>query len=392
VDEAAPGDDCWRLLVVVEKAFDRDPQPTARPPYAASPNARPRSSRYWASPILIHPDGRRTDLYGCQDKAQKRPAPARDQPLTLKLLAKKIVEWFDLASIRVESLPDASEAQVIVVLALPAALLTSRRLQECLGWVRKSCRADAALAERQPPPIVLACTEIHQATLTAQWLDSDRAARNISRAIVRRCAAPEGRLRALNWWMYHDAPDQHEAAPTGRPDREPLPRHFAGEEALGRVHPGCDLENRSKPLRVAESGNGDDQPHALLLNWRQDLPNQPYDKRLKRILQAGLPLFLLESPGLVSQPGQPQPPKEGSEHPFDGLLRRSYGEVIQTVCKHHKRLDRPDGPNGGREWHYVRHSLLYWDDHRCRQPFGAAPALGGTAGTRSDQFDASLLH
>lgn len=375
VDEACPIDHCWRLLVIVERPFAWNPQATAEPFYGASP-------------LLIHADGRHY-------KDPSWPESATGQPLTLKALARSIVCWFDQASLWVEDRSDGAEAQVIVVLALPVALLTSRRVHACLGLVRQRCRADADGVERQPPPIVLACEEIQQATLTscqatltpaADWLSADRAARNISRAIISRCAAPSGQLQALNWWMYHDAHDQAEPGPQHGPDCGPRPRHFAGDGVMGRVHPARDLENRSKPLRVAESGNGDDKPHALLLSWRPDLPPEPFGTRVRRILKAGVPLFLMDSPGLLSQLDQQQPELDGTEHPFDGLLRCSHGELIHTVCKHHRMLDRPAQAHGAREWDYVRHSLLYWDDHRCRRPLGAAPAPGGTVGSRSDGF------
>jgi hypothetical protein len=187
--------------------------------------------------------------------------------------------------------------------------------------------------------------------------------------------------------MYHDAADQAEPAAQGRPAVEPQPRHFAGDEAKGRVHPGRELENPSRRLRVAESGNGDDKPHALVLSWWHDLPPEPFGTRMRRILKAGVPLFLMDSPGLVSQLDQQQLDSDGFDHPFDGLLRCSHGELIHRVCKHHRQLDRPAEANASREWDYVRQSLLYWDDHRCRRPLGAAQASGGTAGSRSDGLE-----
>lgn len=369
VDEADPIDDFWRLLVVVENDSKKNPSSKSKPLYNASP-------------IAIHTDGRRFS-------EQKWPEFATDKSYTLETLAPLIVAWFYQASKRVlEFLPYGAEAQVIVVLALPVDLLSSRRMHEFLGLVRQCCRSDADGVDRQPPPIFLTCMEIQQATPTsfADWLSADLTAQNISRAIISRCAVPAGWVQSLSWWLYHDAPDQAVPSPQHGPDCGPRPRHFAGEGAMGRVHLACDLENRSKPLRVAESGNGDDKPHALLLSWRPDLPPERFGTRVRRILKAGVPLFLMDSPGLLSQLDQQQPELDGTEHPFDDLLRCSHGELIHTVCKHHRMLDRPAQEHGAREWDYVRHSLLYWDDHRCRRPLGAAPAPGGTVGGRSDGF------
>ncbi|MFM7640114.1 MAG: hypothetical protein ACKO45_00935, partial [Cyanobium sp.] len=328
VAETDPVDPCWRLLVLVERTFANEPE-----------------SKYRASPMLKHGDGRTySDPEWLNFKSLKL------DPVTLETLAGRIALWFQLASNWVDK-QDGACTPLVVVLVLPEELLTSRRLGTWLDLVRQCGCTDTAGEDAQAPPILLACTEIHQAALSPaalspkdRWLTVDTAACNISRAIISRCADPTGQLRDLTWWMYHDEGDHDGPVPADQPDRcgfEGRPRHFAGDEAKGRVHPACDLETPAKRLRVAESGNGEEWPHALLLGWRRDGPQGADQTRLSRILRAGLPLFLLDFKVWANQTSPSGPrPADGEEvlesptHPFDGILGYSHSGLIRKLCEH----------------------------------------------------------
>lgn len=325
-------DNCWRLLVVVERAFTRhDKQPS-----------------YGVDLLLCHPDGRRTPL-----AKEGRRLRENDPRFSFEELSKEIVKWFSMARLNTFRLEQPGQGAVLVVLALPAEMLISAQLPTLVQQVREHCSPEKNGAENDFPPLLLTCSGICYAERdTNNWMTSDYNAQMISKAISQKCAHPYGRLGNLTWWTYRDSNAQDSPQ-----SNDPAPRHFSSTD--GKSYPGHALEDQR--LFVAESGNGDDKPHALLIRWRDDLAEQSRCLRLDRVVTAGVPLFLIE-PACADADNPTQ-------HPFDKLMGWTHGKLARNHCTYH-RGRQPDKPDEALEWAYLRSSLLYWDDHRFRPLWG----------------------
>jgi hypothetical protein len=361
--DALQADACWRLLVVVS-GVDGDDSTAA-------------CHRFRAAPWLLGPDGQAVssnDLHGF----------TTDDGLSLDRLAAQISVLYSKASSLAVGQLSSSEAsvEVLLVLVVPAAVISSDRLQRLLQMVRDWCQPDLdALDEEEsePPPIVVACAERLNADLftglgdaatmkTAQnWLDADKKARQISKEIISCCAAGAGSLHGLNWWVLHEDPEVACAQPSC------LPKLFV--DRAGCVRPAKDLDDR--PFRVGQPAPGSaHEPQSLYLRWQDDLhQSRPdnYRLRMMRILRSGVPVFLIES----------SPPQGAGDHPLDTILQWSQPDLIGQYCYFHRRLEPPEEADEKARWDYLRQSILFWEDHRFRPPRGARHS-SSTAQTRSD--------
>jgi hypothetical protein len=309
-----------------------------------------------------------------------------DDGLSLDRLAAQISVLYSKASSLAVGQLSSSEAsvEVLLVLVVPAAVISSDRLQRLLQMVRDWCQPDLdALDEEEsePPPIVVACAERLNADLftgfgdaatmkTARaWLDADTKARQISKEIISCCASGAGSLHGLNWWVLHEDPEAACAQPSC------LPKLFV--DRAGCVRPAKDLDDRRVPFRVGQPAPGSaHEPQSLYLRWQDDLhQSRPdnYRLRMMRILRSGVPVFLIES-------SQPQ---GAGDHPLDAILQWSQPDLIGQYCYFHRTLDPPADNAEKARWDYLRQSILFWDDHRFRPPRGSRQS-SSPAQTRSD--------
>jgi hypothetical protein len=347
--------------------------------------------RFLASSWLIHPKGESS-----KETASSKLDSSSGSSFSLDELAAKILYLYKNEANKLEEKTGDASFDLLVVLLLPAELIASPGLHHLLGLVREGCQAREDWPAMEPPPIVLTCTERVQAGVLSAgpalesdksllgWLEADRKAQRISKEIVGLCGG-SGALRDLSWWMFHDEP------PGGGTLPSPGPRHFEGAE--GGVRPGCELEQPDQPLCVVTTMGGAHQPQSLYLSWGEDLPRkQPhaYNKRMHRILKAGVPLFLMDRPGLAADggPSWGEPAKDEG-HPLDGVLGWSHAELIRNVCQFHKMIQQPSSGEEARRWAYVRGGILFRDDHRYRVPLGPDQGPAASQG-RSDALIAPL--
>jgi hypothetical protein len=363
--EARQLDACWRLLVFVTGVDGDDPTAACH--------------RFRAAAWLLGPDGQAvssSDLHRF----------TTDDALPLDQLAAQIPLLYSVASSLAVGQLNGSEAsaEVLLVLVLPAAVISSHRLQWLLQMVHNSCQPDLdALDEEESalPPIVVACAERLNADLFAGfgdsammktargWLDANTKAQQISREIISCCAAGAGPLHGLNWWVLHEDPEMACAQPSC------LPKLFVDRE--GCLRSAAALDDRRVPFRVGQPARGSaHEPQSLYLRWQDNLhQSQPdnYRLRMMRILRSGVPVFLIES-------SQSQ---GAGDHPLDTILQWTQPDLIGQYCYFHRTLDPPADNAEKARWDYLRQSILFWDDHRFRPPRGSGQS-SSPAQTRSD--------
>lgn len=369
---SAEDETCWRLLVQVGLMKGNNPTKTRAETWSGGAALE---SFTW----LMSPKG----MDGPVGNVLTRKIPHKED--ALQELARLIVHRHQLACNQAEREAGDSMAQVLVILALPAALLADRCLYTLLGMIRQFCFASEEEEAKEPPAIVLACTERLAARCTevdtdlqddiaprSGWLTADTRSQKISKEIVRCCGKEARALRELKWWMIHES-DQRSSPPGYS-----LPNQFSGAE--DRIHSGEILEDMERLFRVAKQRDRDHDPQSLYLRWQEDLPkNKPdhYCRRMMRILKSGVPLFWMDSPSLdpgddPSSNHQPQEESTGQAHPLDQLLRWNASELLLNFTDQHQQIDRPTGAKEAAIWTYVRQGLLFWDDHRYGPPSGSA--------------------
>jgi hypothetical protein len=369
--DALQADACWRLLVVVSGVDGDDPTASCH--------------RFRAAAWLLGPDGRAvssSDLHRF----------TTDDALPLDQLAAQIPVLYSVASSLAVGQLSGSEAsvEVLLVLVLPAAVISSDRLQWLLQMVHNSCQPDLDAPDEEEsalPPIVVACAERLNADLFAgfgepttlktarAWLDANTKAQQISKEIISCCACGAGSLHGLNWWLLHEDPEVARAQPSY------LPKLFVERE--GCVRPAKTLDDRRVPFRVGQPArNRAHEPQSLYLRWQDNLhQSQPdnYRWRMMRILRSGVPLFLIES-------SQRQ---AADDHPLDAILQWSHPDLIGQYCYFHRTLDPPADDAEKALWDYLRQSILFCDDHRFRPPRGASQS-SSAAQIRSDALNSPI--
>lgn len=349
--------------------------------------------RFRVDSRLITPDG---EAFPIDSQNQ-----ALNSGLDRQALAQEVLKRYSIACIRATHDSDEKAKQqnslakpkqdchVMVFLALPAELLYSPELFTLLRQIRECCQPSGEMGAKEPPPIALACSERIMARSFAKlgasqespssnrWLHSA----NFSQKIANQIISPSGQkprpLASLCWWVYQDEAGHDQL------QQNSLPEQFRSVEA--KVFPGDALE--ASDLTPCYGEEGSYFPEALYLDWGKcpaQWQAELYKKRMLRILYSGLPLFLLDRPGLKPDPApssDPQARQSGQDHPLDCLLRWHYAELITQFCHFHRMIQPPSDPAKATLWDYLRHSLLFWEDHRCDVvPCSRDQALGASSG------------
>lgn len=368
IQNARPLDGCSRLMILVRRAQANEQRALS-------------VSRFMATTWLIQPSG---------DSGKPFDNDWNDSTseTTFKLeeLAESIVGWHrDVSNFIVASGDRA--AHVLVCLILPAELLASASLHRLLRMIREQCQAEDDWDAEPPPPIVLACTERLEARVLSQdqfrlcgsqsqrrWRAADTTAMAISMEIAECCGDPSGSLSDLSWSLYCDDHPVH-----GNGVAHPSPQGLVGENHC--VRPAGDLQERGKPLCSLDETCAHHKPQSLYLSWHSDLPeNQPdaYRLRILRILQSGVPMFFLDSPGLNLEfwcngaLSSLASDADEYDHPLDALLCWSHPELMRRISRYHKTFEAPACTSDAAAWSYLRHMIVFCDDHRYRPPAGSA--------------------
>lgn len=366
--DAGPLDGCSRLMILVQRAQEHERRAIA-------------DSRFMATTWLIQPSGESGKPFD-----NDRKDSTSETTFKLEELAASIVGWYSDVSNFIVSSGDRA-THVLVCLILPAELLASASLHRLLRMIREQCQAEDDWDAEPPPPIVLACTERLEARVLSQdqfrlcgsqsqrrWRAADTTAMAISMEIAECCGDPSGSLSDLSWSLYCDDHPVH-----GNGVAHPSPQGLLGENHC--VRPAGELQERGKPLCSLDETCAHHRPQSLYLSWHGDLAeSQPdaYRLRILRILQSGVPMFLLDSPGLnlnfwcngalssLASDG------DKCDHPLDTLLCWSHPELMRRISRYHKTFEAPACTSDAAAWSYLRHMIVFCDDHRYRPPAGSA--------------------
>lgn len=368
IQNATPLDCCSRLMILVRRAQANEQQALS-------------DSRFMATTWLTQPSGDSGKPFDNDWKDS-----TSETTFKLEELAASIVGWYSDVSNFIVAAGNRA-AHVLVCLILPAELLASASLHRLLRMIREQCQAEDGWDAEPPPPIVLACTERLEARVLSQdqfrlcgsqsqrrWRAADATALAISMEISECCGGPSGSLSNLSWSLYCDDHPVH-----GNGVGHPSPKGLMGENHCAR--PAGVLQERGKPLCSFDETCAHHKPQALYLSWHADIPkNQPdsYRLRILRILQSGVPMFLLDSPGLNPEfwyngaLSLQASDADYDDHPLDALLCWSYPELMRRISRYHKTFEAPATTSDAAAWSYLRHMIFFCDDHRYRPPAGSA--------------------
>ena len=260
---------------------------------------------------------------------------------------------------------------LIVSLALPSEFIISPELYGLLREIRRACQASEDGAKGECVPIVLACAErimareqIKSALKPSQskWMQAAARVQEIG-AIVLGDESGEGPLlQDLKWWAFCDGSSEWESQQDAN-----LPRYFLGDP--DRVRAGQGLQE--SPLNPQLEGDDRFSPEALYLSWLKCCPQlerEIYRRRMLSILYSGVPLFLMDRPGLdQAQDRAPaaQGDPQGVTHPFDALLGWPHAKLLAEFCRFHRMTQPPSNKDTAVLWGYLCNSLLFWEDDRC---------------------------
>jgi hypothetical protein len=336
-EQQNPHNECQRLLIFVQRAHDRS------------------SSRLKADSQF--------DVRAWRDPAVSPPIHVH---CNKKQLAGKILDWYNshLNPLAHSSAGDA-DPSLLVALHLTAELIQGQWLPDLLRLIRQAYeRRQLRHPGVQPVPMVVACLERllarpgdhdqGEAEEARRWVWANTKAVQISKQILNRCGASSTCLQRLNWLMFHDQPT------ADGQDSARLPAYFQSPPERRR----CQAELQR--LRVSNTANDGYSPHALYLRGARKV-DQEHRKGMLRILLSGVPFFVIVPPEFDAAVAAAQ------DHPFDGLLRRSYADLMRGICQQHSISEPPADPDQAAFWRFTRSSIFFCEDHRFRPPDGAVP-------------------
>ncbi|MFN7898919.1 MAG: hypothetical protein ACK5N0_04515 [Synechococcaceae cyanobacterium] len=277
-------------------------------------------------------------------------------------LAKKIVEWFqDSQDIKEDRSP------IIVLLSLPAELICGRGAYNLLLQVSEQ------LSKRMDPlPLILNCSTRHKNPKFKQpqeWRQAGHKSRELSISIVERCIEKSKPLGTLEWLWVKDKD-------TLMPSPSFVHVTTNSAEASRRI---CSADRLtpadakgSQSRREVHALQGSE---ALLISWKLELGKpralDKFRRRMEEVLYEGIPFFLIDSPVLACNGQSAFKSKampEDHPHPIDFVMTWSGDEFIANYATYHQPLPLHSDQSEGRLRDYLRHSILFWDDHRFPTP------------------------
>ncbi len=340
-----PCTESWRLLIDVTKSMDSS--------YSGD--------KYDVYIALVSPDG---SLRTSQDpKARENlpwPQDSRYGRFFLATeLATMIREWFLVSALFVEEVSPAG----LLILSLPIEMLVAGGAYDLLRAIIAECKKD----QLDHLPLILACSSRQKAASSnvPLLMQACRKARRLSRQIVEKLE--DSAFVCYRWLWIHDKNLASEG-----------PKCFQGSGGCKnhqfRICLTDDFDREiTRERQSPQEENTVQGSQAMLLSWSLDLckdaDRERYGARLLRILCEGIPFFVIDCPSL----GDPREPllsdqNSSADHPIDILMKWTCEEFTRNYIRLHEPLASANTKRESWLQDYLRHSIVFWEDHRFEPP------------------------
>jgi hypothetical protein len=270
---------------------------------------------------------------------------------------------------------------LLMVLFLPVEELADPRLDDLLLQLRcvspelqRYCPADLGI------PFVLACASRYPLGGRRHPLSFTRKRHlEVSRQLVQTILGenPEP-LAHLRWLMIEDARTDG----TGEPPAHPCSPCFQdqGQRLNGvRLDQLLTLSSLpSSPSLPLDNVDPLEGRQALYLSWRDGtdpVPAACYEKRVRRLMEKGIPFIWRDSPALAIPEATTDPPQEAPSHPLDEMVSWEGKTFQDRYYRWSSRFLSQQEEADSAVYRYLRAGVLFWEDHRFLPPMQAARPL-----------------
>jgi hypothetical protein len=318
-------DGCWRLLISVSEAKQ------------VEGGNHSAEQRFIVDPKLVNPEA------SSQRPLQEfweDPLPS-GQPVSFQELRDILISLISVARRAIiKHIPGGLKPELLTILSLENKLIREARWIHLLKKLKQFKNAR--------PPIAIACLcrqSDGNPSGDFRWVEPGTRSIEHSLDIINLTNAEGSRFKDLRWLLIEDQdPRDHKASAD----------LLSNEGVAFAISRKCsnDLDLLTSPQ--VEDCFFEDH-HALFLRWKGS--SSRFAKRLEKILEAGIPLFLLEP--LSADPTS----IASSTHIFNWECH----DFVPNYCRKHRRPESAEDRS-------LVHSYLFWEDHRYR-PFKEVPPM-----------------
>jgi hypothetical protein len=318
-------DGCWRLLISVSEAKQ------------VEGGNHPAEQRFIVDPKLVNPEA-----------SSQRPLQEfwedqlpSGQPVSFQELRDILASLISVARRSIiKGFPGGTKPELLTILSLQYKLIREARWIHLLKKLKQTKNAR--------PPIAIACLcrqSDGNPSGNFRWVEPGTRSIEHSLDIINLMNTEGSRFLDLRWLLIED----HNPC-EGKANTE-VTTAVGNTSAISRKH--------SKDLDLITRSQNEDcffeDYHALFLRWKGS--GSRFAKRVENIIEAGIPLFLLEP--LAADPTS----ITSSTYLFNWECR----DFVPNYCRRHRR------PACAEDRSLV-HSYLFWEDHRYR-PLKEVPPM-----------------